>query len=120
GPPPPLLLLVILLQGYIQLFFGYIENYTFYAVGIALYLWLALRTLRGASPLILPALALTICFALHLSSLVLGLSFVVLALSQLLSAERRRAALRDIALAAGAVTAVGLLFMRLREGYNPF
>lgn len=115
-----LLWLVLLLQGYIQLFFGYIENYTFYAVGIALYLWLALRTLRGASPLILPALALIICFALHLSSLVLGLSFVVLALSQLLSAERRRGALRDIGLAAAAVTAVGLLFMTLREGYNPF
>ena len=112
--------LVIFLQGYIQLFFGYIENYTFYAVGIALYLWLALRTLRGASPLIFPALALTICFALHLSSLVLGMSFAVLVAVELLSRERRRAALRDLAIAGAAVAAVGFLFMKLRPGYNPF
>ncbi len=112
--------LVILLQGYIQLFFGYIENYTFYAVGITVYLWLALRTLRGASPLLHPALALILCFALHLSSLVLGLSFAALTLAQLLTPERRHAAVRDLAISAAAVTAVGLLFMKLREGYNPF
>ncbi len=118
----PLAVLVwcaIVLQGYVQLFFGYVENYTFYAVGVVLYLWLAMRVLRGAAPLLLPALALVLCFALHLSSSVLAASFVVLAAVPLAARERRRAALRDLAIAALTAAAVGLTFVKLRAGYNP-
>ncbi len=115
-----LIWLAIVLQGYVQLFFGYIENYTFYAVGVVAYLWLALRNLRGASPLLHPALALLLCFALHLSSFVLGASFLVLVVAALLQRERRLRALRDLAITAGVAIGVALVFSRMRAGYNPF
>ena len=62
--------------GLLQLFFGYIENYSFAAVGILLYLWLALHTLRGQSPLWLTASALALTNATHPSTAVLGLSLL--------------------------------------------
>lgn len=57
--------------GTIQLFFGYAENYTLAAVGILLFLWLALETLRGRRALWQPALALAITNGLHPSTVVL-------------------------------------------------
>ncbi|HXV12935.1 MAG TPA: tetratricopeptide repeat protein [Candidatus Krumholzibacteria bacterium] len=111
--------LTVVAQGYVQLFFGYIENYSFYAVGVVAYLWLALRHLRGAAPLLFPALALILCFALHLSSLVLGASFVVLAACALAHRESRLRALRDLGVAIAICFAVVFAFSRVREGYNP-
>ena len=104
-------------QGYIQLFFGYVENYSFYAVGVVLYLWLCLRCLRGACGLLLPGLALCLCFALHLSSLVLAIPFLVVIVAVLTAPERRRGAVRDlVALAALALSAA---FFLARHGANP-
>lgn len=62
--------------GLMQLFFGYVENYSFAAVGILLYLWLALRTLPGQTPLWLTATVLAITNATHPSTAVLGLSLL--------------------------------------------
>ncbi|HRW08112.1 MAG TPA: hypothetical protein P5121_23580 [Caldilineaceae bacterium] len=56
--------------GVMQLFFGYIENYSFAAAGIVSFLWLALRTLQGQSPLWLAALVLALTNALHPSTIV--------------------------------------------------
>lgn len=64
--------------GVMQLFFGYIENYSFAAAGILLYLWLGLRVLKRQSPLWLAALALAVTNALHPSTLVYGLSLLYL------------------------------------------
>lgn len=64
--------------GVMQLFFGYIENYSFAAAGILLYLWLGLRVLKHQSPLWLAALALAVTNALHPSTLVYGLSLLYL------------------------------------------
>jgi Flp pilus assembly protein TadD len=114
-----LLWLTIAAQGYVQLFFGYVENYSFYAVGVVTYLWLAMRYLRGAAPLLYPTLALILCFALHLSSLVLGASFVVLAIHALARRDSRSRALRDLGVATAIAFAVVLVFARVREGYNP-
>lgn len=56
--------------GLIQLFFGYIENYSFAAAGILAYLWLGMKTLRGERPLWLAAIVLAITNATHPSTVV--------------------------------------------------
>lgn len=57
--------------GTMQLFFGYAENYTLAAVGILLFLWLALEAMLGRRALWQPALALAITNGLHPSTIVL-------------------------------------------------
>lgn len=57
--------------GVMQLFFGYIENYSFAAAGILLYLAVGLATIQGDQPLWLAATALAITNALHPSTLIL-------------------------------------------------
>jgi uncharacterized SAM-binding protein YcdF (DUF218 family) len=62
---------VLLTQGFVQLFFGYIENYAWQAAAIGAYLWLALRYLRGGAPLIAPRGALVLAVAFNLSAFML-------------------------------------------------
>lgn len=56
--------------GVMQLFFGYIENYSYAAAGILIYLWLALLALQGSIPLWPVSLALAITNAMHPSTIV--------------------------------------------------
>lgn len=70
--------LLIASLGTIQLFFGYIENYSFAAAGVMIYLWLGVRVLHGRSPLWLAATALAVTNALHPSTIVLAPSLFVL------------------------------------------
>lgn len=112
-----LLWLLLITQGYIQLFFGYVENYSYQAAFTVLFLALSLRYLRGACALLWPAVVLCVCVALHFSSLLLGVPFLVLVTASLSSPARRRAALRDLAIVAGG--AVVVLMIALRQ-YNPF
>ncbi len=69
----------LLTEGYIQLFFGYVENYPLYMPGLLLYIILGLRTQKDKLPLFVPALLLGMLFALHRAFLVFGPSFLVLA-----------------------------------------
>ncbi len=62
--------------GVMQLFFGYIENYSFAAAAILIYLWLGLAAMRGERPLWLAALALAVANALHPSTIVYGPSLL--------------------------------------------
>ncbi|GIV77211.1 MAG: hypothetical protein KatS3mg050_1605 [Litorilinea sp.] len=62
--------------GLLQLFFGYVENYSFAAAGVLAYLWLGLRTLEGRSPLWLASLALALTNATHPSTVVLAPSLL--------------------------------------------
>lgn len=64
--------------GLIQLFFGYVENYSFAAAGIALYLWLGLGVARGERPLWHAATALALTNATHPSTVVLIPSLLLL------------------------------------------
>lgn len=64
--------------GVMQLFFGYIENYSFAAAGILIYLWLGLAVLQGERPLWLAAFALAMTNALHPSTIVYGPSLLYL------------------------------------------
>ena len=65
--------------GTVQLFFGYAENYTLAAVGILLFLWLSLETLRGRRALWQPALALALTNGLHPSTVVLDPALIFVA-----------------------------------------
>jgi hypothetical protein len=58
--------------GVIQLFFGYVENYSFAAAGILTFLWLGQRVLQQRSPLWLAALALALTNATHPSTIILA------------------------------------------------
>lgn len=64
--------------GLMQLFFGYVENYSFAAAGALLYLGLGLRVLQGTSPLWQAALLLALTHATHPSTLVLAPSLLYL------------------------------------------
>ncbi len=62
--------------GLLQLFFGYIENYSLMAVGVLAYLWLALDALAGKKPLWLAATVLAVTHATHPSTIVLAPSLL--------------------------------------------
>lgn len=76
--PPWLTFGLLTSLGVLQLFFGYIENYSFAAAGILLYLWVGLRTLVGQSPLWLAAMLLAVTNALHPSTVILAPSLLYL------------------------------------------
>lgn len=54
--------------GAMQLFFGYLENYTLTMAGLILYIFLALRYLEGKNSILWPSLALSASFCLHVLS----------------------------------------------------
>lgn len=55
----------LLTTGYVQLFFGYVENYAFYMPASLLYLLAGLRSLEGRVPLYVPALVLGLLVPFH-------------------------------------------------------
>jgi hypothetical protein len=65
--------------GTMQLFYGYIENYSFAAAGIVAFLWLGRRVLQGNSPLWFAALILGLTNATHPSTIVLVPALLYLA-----------------------------------------
>ena len=69
---------LLLSLGTMQLFFGYVENYTLPAAALMLFLWLAARTLAGKTPLWVTAATLGFANALHPSTLNLAPSLLVL------------------------------------------
>ncbi|MCS7222369.1 MAG: hypothetical protein RML36_04280 [Anaerolineae bacterium] len=75
---PPLTFGLVITLGTIQLFFGYVENYTLMSLGMMVYLWLAWRCLQGRLMPVWPATALAITHALHPSTLLLAPSLVYL------------------------------------------
>ena len=81
--------------GLVQLFFGYVENYSFAVAGILVYLWLGIAAAHGAPrglpPLWHAAAALAITNATHPSTVVLAPSLLVLAWTEV----RRQYAARN-------------------------
>ncbi len=82
--------------GLVQLFFGYVENYSFAAAGILIYLWLGIRALQGRRPLWLATLALAIANGLHPSTVILAPSLLFLAWQRLRGNGGRPASLPTI------------------------
>ena len=74
-----LVLGLLLTPGFIQLFFGYVENYALLLSGILLYLVLCLHTIRGPVPLIVPTALLGLLIPLHFAAATLAPSLLALA-----------------------------------------
>ena len=68
----------LLTAGYVQMFFGYVENYAFFMPGILLYLLLGLRHMENGLPLHLPAVLLGILVAFHFAFFVFSPSLLLL------------------------------------------
>lgn len=64
--------------GLMQLFFGYVENYSFAAAGVLAYLWLGLSVIAGSRLLWLAATVLALTHATHPSTIVLAPSLLYL------------------------------------------
>jgi hypothetical protein len=62
---------LVISAGAMQLFFGYVENYTLISLGIMLTLYLGVRCLRGQTSLAWPSLTLALTNAFHPSTVVL-------------------------------------------------
>lgn len=65
--------------GLIQLFFGYVENYSFAAAAVLAYLWLGIQLTQGKGSLWIAATVFTLANALHPSTLILAPSLLHLA-----------------------------------------
>ena len=74
---------LLLTVGAIQLFFGYVENYTIMSAGLMLTLYLALRHLRNGASLVWPSLSLAVTNAFHPSTIVLWPALIYLAAAPL-------------------------------------
>ena len=74
--PPWLTFGLLTSLGLLQLFFGYIENYSFMTLGVLAYLGLGLAVLAGQAPLWLAATVLAITHATHPSTIILAPSLL--------------------------------------------
>lgn len=70
---------VVATLGTMQLFFGYVENYPLMTLGVLLYIWAALRYLRGELALVWVAAILALTHAFHPSTIILTPSLLYLA-----------------------------------------
>jgi len=100
------LAVAVFAQGYVQVCFGYVENYALPVVAGALYLFAGLRFLRGRGSLLLPLGVAALGVALDFTAVVLGPSTLVLVAAGLSDPGRRRAVARDALVAAGASAAL--------------
>jgi hypothetical protein len=104
--------------GVLQLFFGYIENYSFAAAGILAYLWLGLAVLAGRRPLWQAATILALTHALHPSTLILAPSLLYLGWQEAQSRRQRNKSLWPVVLWIGAPMLVigGATFLLMELG----
>jgi len=100
----------VLSGGYMQLFFGDVENYTITAVLVLVYVVAACRFLAGERPLWVPALALAIAMCFHLEAAWLLPSAVYLGVVSRSRTGDARDAWRSLALGASVVAAVFVFF----------
>ena len=111
-----IVLAFLLTAGYIQLFFGYVENYAIYMPGLLLYLYLGLRTCEDRAPLYLPALLLGLLLALHRGFFIFGPSMLLLAYRSFRSRQYRIPTWKNALATAAAlccVPASAVLFLTL-------
>jgi hypothetical protein len=92
----------VLAGGYMQLFFGDVENYTVMAVAVTCYLLAASRFLAGDAGLWVPAVTLAVAACFHLEAAWLWPSAVYLAA---VSRSRQRS-FREVAVSGAAATAI--------------
>ncbi|MBV7334394.1 hypothetical protein KFU94_40395 [Chloroflexi bacterium TSY] len=113
--PPWLTVGFLTSLGLLQLFFGYVENYSFAAVGVLAYLWIGLAVLSGEKPLWLAATVLALTNAFHPSTIILSPSLLFLGWQwtrrQKMSKGSFRKAIVQIALPTMAIATFTILLM---------
>lgn len=109
---------LLVTQGYMMLFFGYVENYTLFTLALALYLLEGLRFLSGRSSLVRCELALVVAIGLNISGAILLPSLAVLALWGLRRPDLRKTVLRDLAIGVALVVALDRSLAALGGGYD--
>src|SRR5262245_41025127 len=105
-------------QGYMQIFFGYVEVYALAATAFAVYTLAALRFLDQGGRLWPAAVALAVAVAFHLSAVVLLPSFAILALAAFRAPERAPLRAREALISLSALAALPLSLAVLGHGYN--
>jgi hypothetical protein len=115
-----LLFLALIAQGYLQLFFGYVENYTLYCLVIAAFALFSMRALDGRAPLVLPGAMVILAVALHLAGALLVPAFGVLVAQVAIGRRRWRPAARDLVICLGLFMATNLALGRLAPHYSWF
>ncbi len=110
--------LLILTQGFVLLFFGYPENYTYLTLALCLYLLFSIRFLKGSCGVVEPTLALVLALGLHLASLALLPSFAALLVARWLDVDRRRATIRSFAFTAMVIAGLILLLQLRGEDFS--
>ncbi|MBI5169990.1 MAG: hypothetical protein HZA61_10915 [Candidatus Eisenbacteria bacterium] len=109
---------VLLAQGYAQLFFGYVENYTLSLVAIAAALLTGLEALERRTTLVPSAACFLLAVAFNLSAVVLVPAWIVAALAAAREPSRRGAVARDAFVAAGLAALVVAVLARLGGGWR--
>lgn len=110
--------LTLLCQGYAVLFFGYVENYTYYTLTVSLYLLTSVLYIQRRLPLSAAAVALVLGVGVHLSTVALLPSFVFLAGWGVSRRDRRVDALAGFGAAVVGLLLLDLLLKRLSPGYT--
>jgi tetratricopeptide (TPR) repeat protein len=119
GPTRTLLIVAVLIgQGYAVLFYGYIENYTVYALTIALYLWAAVMYLQERAPLSFAAIMIALGVGVHLSTVTLVPSFLFLFVAGLRQRERRKDAVAGMVALAAGLALLSWFLWHLSPGYT--
>jgi hypothetical protein len=87
---------LVLTLGTMELFFGYIENYSFMTLGVLTYTYLAVLCMRGRVSLVWPATVLALTHAFHPSTMILTPSLLYLAFAPLPTGERNVQGSQDV------------------------
>lgn len=115
----PLLVTVVLLtQGYAVLFFGYVENYTYFVLTLALYLLASVLYLQRRVPLAVAAFALVLGIGIHLSAVMMLPSFLFIFAWGAYRRDKRVDALAGLAAGVAGVLLLNWMLGRLSPGYT--
>ena len=113
-----IVLAFLLTAGYIQQFFGYVENYALYMPGLLLYLFLGLRALERRMPVFVPAILLGMLVVFHRVLAIFGPSLLYLAYRDYCRRQKRIPTGKNILATAAALSCVPLsaaLFLGLSD-----
>lgn len=104
---------VLLTQGYMQLFFGYVENYALFTLLLGIYLLAGLRFLHGRGRLFHAAAALALVVGFNVTGVLLVPSIAVLAVWGMVRATDRRRMALDLVASAVLVAAFTVVLARM-------
>lgn len=110
--------LVVCTQGYVQLCFGYAENYTYALVAIAAALLAVLEAIERRASLAPAGALLVLAVAFDLSAVLFVPAWCVAAALAAREPSRRAAVARDAALVLGAAFVAEFALARLGDGYR--